>query len=104
MDSQIRTDGLYFLKRNSLFGPLGEDVLAELVSALKQVQMEKGDVVLFDCNISMQTIKIIHAHNGPITKLQSNAEGSLFASCSSKGTVIRVHSLPDASKSFEFRR
>src|ERR1700687_3930234 len=46
MDSQIRTDGLYFLKRNSLFGPLGEDVLAELVGALKLVQMEKGDVLL----------------------------------------------------------
>ncbi len=35
MDSQIRTDGLYFLKRNSLFGPLGDDVLSELVDALK---------------------------------------------------------------------
>jgi len=46
MDSQIRTDGLYFLKRNSLFGPLGDDVLAEIVSALKLIQMEKGDVVL----------------------------------------------------------
>ncbi len=46
MDSQIRTDGLYFLKRNSLFGPLGEDVLAELVSSLKLVQVEKGDVIL----------------------------------------------------------
>src|ERR1700674_2728495 len=46
MDSQIRTDGLYFLKRNSLFGPLGDDVLAEVVGALKVVQMEKGSVVL----------------------------------------------------------
>ena len=46
MDSQIRTDGLYFLKRNSLFGPLGEDVLTELVSSLKLVQAEKGDMVL----------------------------------------------------------
>jgi NTE family protein len=46
MDSQIRTDGLYFLKRNSLFGPLGEEVLTELVSALKLVQAEKGDIVL----------------------------------------------------------
>src|ERR1041385_3277307 len=46
MDSQIRTDGLYFLKRNSLLGTLGGDVLAELISALKLVQMEKGDIVL----------------------------------------------------------
>src|SRR5258706_13112185 len=46
MDSQIRSDGIYFLKRNSLFGPLGDDVVAELVEALKLVQMEKGGVLL----------------------------------------------------------
>ncbi len=46
MDSQIRTDGLYFLKRNSLFGPLGEDVLAELVCSLKLLEVEKGELVL----------------------------------------------------------
>src|SRR5450755_2842331 len=46
MDSQIRTDGLYFLKRHSLFGPLGDDVLAELVGSLKSVQMEKGELLL----------------------------------------------------------
>src|SRR5262245_42748410 len=46
MDSQIRTDGLYFLKRNSLFSPLGEDVLTELVSSLHVMQVEKGEVIL----------------------------------------------------------
>lgn len=46
MDSQIRTDGLYFLKRNSLFGPLGDEALAELVQRLELVLKEKGDVVL----------------------------------------------------------
>jgi NTE family protein len=46
MDSQIKTDGLYFLKRNSLFGPLGEDVLSELVNALKVILIEKGETVL----------------------------------------------------------
>jgi NTE family protein len=46
MDSQIRTDGLYFLKRNPLFGQLGEEVLLELVDCLKLTAMEKGDTVL----------------------------------------------------------
>src|ERR1035441_7695736 len=45
MDSQIRTDGLYFFRRNSLFGPLGDDVLGELVALLHSVSMEKGDTV-----------------------------------------------------------
>jgi len=46
MDSQIRTDGLYFLKRNSLFGPLGEEVLTELVTSLRVSTLEKGDTIL----------------------------------------------------------
>ncbi len=46
MDSQIKTDGLFFLRRNSLFGQLGDDVLEELVAKLRVVQMEKGRVIL----------------------------------------------------------
>jgi NTE family protein len=46
MDSQIRTDSLYFLKRNSLFGPLGEEVLLELVAGIHLVQHEKGATIL----------------------------------------------------------
>src|SRR5471030_1800476 len=46
MDSQIRTDGLYFLKRNSLFGQLGEDVLSELVASLRQINLDKGAIIL----------------------------------------------------------
>ena len=33
-----------------------------------------------------------------------NADGSLLASASQKGTVLRVHRLPQATKAFTFRR
>ena len=33
-----------------------------------------------------------------------NADGSLLASASQKGTVLRVHRLPQAAKAFTFRR
>ncbi|HVO33625.1 MAG TPA: patatin-like phospholipase family protein, partial [Elusimicrobiota bacterium] len=46
MDAQLRSDGLYFLKRNPLFSPLGEEVLTELVHALKTNILEKGAVLL----------------------------------------------------------
>lgn len=46
MDPQSRNDGLYFLKRNPLFGPLGEEVLSELIGALKNLQLDK-DAALF---------------------------------------------------------
>src|SRR4051812_25653312 len=45
MDSQARIDGLYFLKRNLLFGPLGEMVLEELVGRLQSRPLPKGSVV-----------------------------------------------------------
>jgi len=48
MDSQIRTDGLYFLKRNSLFSPLGEEALLELVDKLKPLQLAKGATLLHE--------------------------------------------------------
>jgi NTE family protein len=46
MDSQIRTDGLYFLKRNPLFSPLGEEVIKEMAASLKSLSVEKGFTVL----------------------------------------------------------
>jgi len=46
VDSQIPSDGLYFLKRNPLFSPLGEDVLGELVDLLKPEQIDRGATLL----------------------------------------------------------
>jgi NTE family protein len=42
MDAQLRNDGLYFLKRNPIFGPMGEQVLLELVSKMKLTTLAKG--------------------------------------------------------------
>ena len=36
----------------------------------------------------------LHAHRTPLVALAFNADGSLLASASEKGTVIRIHSLP----------
>ena len=44
MESQIRADGLYFLKRNSLFGPLGEEVLLEVVAHLRNRENRRIEV------------------------------------------------------------
>lgn len=46
MDTPARNDGLYFLKRNSLFGPLGEEILLELSGLLKTLQIHKGGTLL----------------------------------------------------------
>lgn len=47
---------------------------------------------------------IIQAHKTPISSLALNSTGSLLATSSDKGTVIRVFSVPGAQKLYQFRR
>ncbi|KAI9506899.1 WD40-repeat-containing domain protein [Coemansia spiralis] len=61
------------------------------------------DVMVFDAN-SCETINIIRAHKTPISCVAINREGTMLATSSDKGTVIRVFSLPGAQKIAQFRR
>lgn len=62
-----------------------------------------GDVLVFDC-LSLQVVNIVQAHKTPVTFVTTNSDGTLMATASEKGTVIRVFSLPDAQKIYQFRR
>jgi autophagy-related protein 18 len=62
-----------------------------------------GDVLLFD-TISLSALNVIQAHKTPIAALSLNATGTMLVTASDKGTVIRVYSVPDAKKLFQFRR
>ncbi|KRZ75641.1 WD repeat domain phosphoinositide-interacting protein 2 [Trichinella papuae] len=62
-----------------------------------------GEVHLFDA-ATLQGLSVIPAHNGPLNALKFNAEGTLLASASEKGTVIRVFAIPGGQRLFEFRR
>lgn len=78
--------------------------------------VDKGHIVLFDA-LTLQTVNLINAHKTPLGKLCFNQSGSLLSSASSKGisftmapyqliigTVIRVFSVQDPSKFYQFRR
>eukprot|EP01113_Clastostelium_recurvatum_P037183 TRINITY_DN5405_c0_g1_i5.p1 TRINITY_DN5405_c0_g1~~TRINITY_DN5405_c0_g1_i5.p1 ORF type:complete len:417 (-),score=130.95 TRINITY_DN5405_c0_g1_i5:30-1280(-) len=62
-----------------------------------------GDIFVFDA-LSLHTVNVIQAHKGAISAVAVSQDGTLLATASSKGTVIRVHTLPKASKSWTFRR
>lgn len=47
---------------------------------------------------------VIQAHKSPISFLSINAAGTMLATASDKGTVIRVWSTPGAEKLYQFRR
>lgn len=59
--------------------------------------------MLFDAN-DMQEIKVIPAHQAPLSCIAMNKEGTLLATASEKGTIIRVFEIPSARKLYQFRR
>ncbi|TNY23509.1 putative phosphoinositide binding protein [Rhodotorula diobovata] len=62
-----------------------------------------GDVLLFDA-VSLSVTNIIQAHKAPVAHVVLNSAGTLLATASDKGTVIRVFSVPNGDKVHEFRR
>ncbi|KAG1191416.1 hypothetical protein G6F36_002355 [Rhizopus arrhizus] len=62
-----------------------------------------GDVELFDA-LDPQTTNIVQAHKSPVSCLSMNSEGTLLATASEKGTVVRIFSTSDATKIYQFRR
>ncbi|KAG6841632.1 hypothetical protein C0991_009057 [Blastosporella zonata] len=67
------------------------------------IQQQTGDVLLFSTR-SLTVANVIQAHKAPISFLSINSTGSLLATASDKGTVIRVWSIPGAEKLYQFRR
>jgi autophagy-related protein 18 len=64
---------------------------------------QSGDVLLFSTR-SLTVANVIQAHKSPISFLSINSTGTILATASDKGTVIRVWSIPGADKLYQFRR
>ncbi|KAG6860552.1 hypothetical protein C0995_009946 [Termitomyces sp. Mi166 len=64
---------------------------------------QSGDVLLFSTR-SLTVANVLRAHKSPLSFLSLNSTGTLLATASDKGTVIRVWSVPAAEKLYQFRR
>ncbi|XP_022597985.1 WD repeat domain phosphoinositide-interacting protein 1 isoform X2 [Seriola dumerili] len=62
-----------------------------------------GEITIYDAN-NLSTVTLIQAHDSPLAALTFSASGTKLASASEKGTVIRVFSIPEGQRLFEFRR
>lgn len=62
-----------------------------------------GDVLIYD-TLNLRAVNVIQAHKTPIACLALNSTGTMLATASDKGTVVRVFSVPDAKKLWQFRR
>lgn len=62
-----------------------------------------GEVQIFDC-VNLRAVTMIPAHDSPVAAMAFNSAGTKLSTASEKGTVIRVFSIPDGVKLYEFRR
>ncbi|KAF8248906.1 protein-vacuolar targeting protein Atg18 [Wilcoxina mikolae CBS 423.85] len=62
-----------------------------------------GDVLLFDA-LKLEAVNVVEAHKSPLSHVALNNDGTLLATASDKGTIIRVFNVPDAQKLYQFRR
>ncbi|XHG04770.1 autophagy protein [Aspergillus wentii] len=67
------------------------------------VSPTSGDVLIFD-TLKLEAINVVEAHRSPLACITLNSEGTLLATASDKGTIIRVFSVPDGHKLYQFRR
>ncbi|CAR29115.1 ZYRO0G00946p [Zygosaccharomyces rouxii] len=65
--------------------------------------IKNGDVILFNLK-TLQPTMVIEAHKGEIASLALSLDGSLLATASEKGTIIRVFNVETGIKINQFRR
>ncbi|CAK7264920.1 autophagy protein [Sporothrix epigloea] len=62
-----------------------------------------GEVLIFD-TITLKAVNVIEAHRSPLSCIAINSEGTLLATASETGTIIRVFGVPKGQKLYQFRR
>lgn len=62
-----------------------------------------GEILIFDA-LKLEAINVVEAHKSPLSCIIFNSEGTTMATASDKGTIIRVFSIPDGHKLYQFRR
>ncbi|KFA62367.1 hypothetical protein S40285_07203 [Stachybotrys chlorohalonatus IBT 40285] len=62
-----------------------------------------GEVLVFD-TLTLKAVNVIEAHRSPLCSMCLNNEGTMLATASETGTIIRVFSVPKGQKLYQFRR
>ncbi|KAJ5496822.1 hypothetical protein N7463_008809 [Penicillium fimorum] len=83
--------------------PAAANTPAHAPPGTTHVSPTTGDVLIFDA-VKLEAINVIEAHRSPLALIALNSDGTLLATASDKGTIIRIFSVPDGHKLYQFRR
>lgn len=64
----------------------------------------QGSIFIGDISQKCEKLSVFHAHDSRVVCISVNKEGTLIATASDKGTLIRIFTTNDDQKSWEFRR
>ncbi|KAK3955915.1 WD40-repeat-containing domain protein [Pseudoneurospora amorphoporcata] len=82
---------------------VGAKAPAHLPPPSQYVPPKRGDVLVYDA-LNLKTVNVVEAHKSPLCAIALNHDGSMLATASETGTIIRVFALPQGQKLFQFRR
>ncbi|KAI0556289.1 protein-vacuolar targeting protein Atg18 [Xylaria curta] len=72
-------------------------------ASLTYAPVTSGDVLIFD-TLTLKVVNVVEAHRSPLSCIALNNDGTLLATASETGTIIRVFSIPKGQKLYQFRR
>lgn len=58
---------------------------------------------MFD-TLTLKAVNVVEAHRSPLSCISLNSEGTMLATASETGTIIRIFSVPRGQKLYQFRR
>lgn len=67
------------------------------------VSPTSGEVLIFD-TLALKAVNVVQAHRAPLSCIALNNDGTLLATASETGTIIRVFTVPRGLKLYQFRR
>jgi autophagy-related protein 18 len=82
----------------------GEEEEEEVSSFIAYPHGGEGADIMLSESYEVKPISVIRAHKSAVSVLQFNADGSMLATCSNKGTVIRVFGIPSSDLLYTLRR
>ncbi|KAI3341691.1 protein-vacuolar targeting protein Atg18 [Ustulina deusta] len=72
-------------------------------ASLSYAPVTSGDVLIYD-TLTLKVVNVVEAHRSPLSCISLNNDGTLLATASETGTIIRVFSVPKGQKLYQFRR